>query len=269
MRCYIENITTEKDIVNDVKVLIPEPVMRRRMSRIVKQSVATAVECMKGVDNIEKLDAIITATGLGCLADSEKFLRNIIVNDEELLNPTPFIQSTFNTVGGSIALLKHNHCYNVTYVNREHSFEDALLDAMMIFSENEAENILTGAFDERTDSQYYIMKRMGAYRKYECGEGSMFAHLTKDATVNSCAKVESIDFVRGNLSIEECARHYSAFSDSEVMHNDYSRYGIYPTSSSRIFAEAVSLIKSGRREVVILNEYPSSYNSVIVLQCIG
>lgn len=269
MICYIENITTEADIASDIKVLIPDSVMRRRMSRIVKQSVATAVECVKGVDNIGMLDAIITATGLGCLADSEKFLRNIIANDEELLNPTPFIQSTFNTVGGSIALLRHNHCYNVTYVNREHSFEDALLDAMMIFSDKEAENILVGAFDERTESQYRIMERMGVYRKYGCGEGSVFVHLTGKETADSIAKVSSIDFVHRNLSKEECGKLYSGSPESVVLHNDYSKYGIYPTSSSRIFAEAVSLIKSGRKEVVILNEYPSSFNSVIVLQCIG
>ena len=135
MRCYINRVITAEEVSSDIKLLIPDAGVRRRMSRMIKSAVTTAVECMGAVEEIDSLDAIITATGWGCLADSERFLRNIIVDKEQLLNPTPFIQSTFNTVGGQIALLRHNHCYNVTYVNRSHSFEDALLDAMMRIAE--------------------------------------------------------------------------------------------------------------------------------------
>ena len=132
MRCYIDKIVTDRDVVTDIKQLIPDAGLRRRMSKVIKMAVATAIETIGGVEEIDSLDGIITATGWGCLTDSERFLRNIIADKEQLLNPTPFIQSTFNTVGGQIALLRHNHCYNVTFVNRSHSFEDALLDAVLI-----------------------------------------------------------------------------------------------------------------------------------------
>lgn len=39
-------------------------------------------------------------------------------NREQMLNPTAFIQSTFNTVGAQLALLLKIHAYNVTYVHR-------------------------------------------------------------------------------------------------------------------------------------------------------
>lgn len=54
--------------------------------------------------NVESVDAIITGTGLGCIEDSEKFLKSILDNKEEFLTPTSFIQSTHNTVGAQIAL---------------------------------------------------------------------------------------------------------------------------------------------------------------------
>lgn len=54
---------------------------------------------------VGKVDAIITATGLGCLADTEKFMNALMDNREQMLNPTAFIQSTFNTVGAQLALL--------------------------------------------------------------------------------------------------------------------------------------------------------------------
>ena len=106
MKCYIDKIVTDRNVVTDIKQLIPDAGLRRRMSKVVKTAVATAIETIGGVENIDSLDGIITATGWGCLTDSERFLRNIIVDKEQLLNPTPFIQSTFNTVGGQIALLR-------------------------------------------------------------------------------------------------------------------------------------------------------------------
>ena len=166
MKCYINNVVTNQQVTTDIKLLIPDAGLRRRMSRVIKSAVTTAVECIGGVEKIDDMDAIITATGWGCLADSERFLRNLIEDKEQMLNPTPFIQSTFNTVGGQIALLRHNHCYNVTYVNRGHSFEDAVLDAIMRIEDEESNNILIGAFDEQTPSQQRLIFPLewGAFR---------------------------------------------------------------------------------------------------------
>ena len=124
----------------DYKDIIANATLRRRMSRIVKMGVACGLECM-GELSPEKIEGIITATGLGCLVDTEKFLNNLLDNEERMLNPTPFIQSTFNTIGAQIALIHQIHAYNMTYVHRGLSFESALLDAMMKIEEG-SENIL-------------------------------------------------------------------------------------------------------------------------------
>ena len=57
----------------DYKDIIANATLRRRMSRIVKMGVACGLECM-GELSPEKIGGIITATGLGCLVDTEKFL---------------------------------------------------------------------------------------------------------------------------------------------------------------------------------------------------
>ena len=129
MNCFIDSIKTDTSLSSDIRATIPDAGMRRRMSRLLRKAVATAVECCGGTERLKNLDAIITATGWGFLEDSGSFLRNIISTGGQMLNPTPFIQSTFNTAGGYLARLGLNHCYNITYVNRSHSFEDALLDA--------------------------------------------------------------------------------------------------------------------------------------------
>lgn len=269
MKCYIDKVTTTHDVVTDIKLLIPDAGLRRRMSKVIKSAVSTAVECLGGIDEISALDGIITATGWGCLTDSERFLRNIIVDKEQLLNPTPFIQSTFNTVGGQIALLKHQHCYNVTYVNRSHSFEDALLDAMMRAADGDSNDMLVGAFDEQTPSQHRIMERMGLFRHQVDGEGAVFARIKADKTENSIAQVTKIDFPGQSLTQAECKAKYAESEDAILLWNTYAQYGMFPISSAYSFAEAVKLVEKGTKEVIVYNEYMGATPTVMVVQCVG
>lgn len=268
MECYVDKIKTNRDITTDIKLLIPDAALRRRMSHIVKTAVATAVECLDGVDTISSLDAIITATGWGCLEDSERFLRNFIVNNEKLLNPTPFIQSTFNTVGSQIALLKHNHCYNVTFVNRSHSFEDALLDAMMHIADGASNRILLGAFDEQTPSQHRIMERMGLFRNIQDGAGVVFTLITAQKSERSIARVTAIDFPNHGLTESECMK-YASSDNAILLYNVFSRYGLFPIASAFCFAEAIDLIRQCKQEVIVYNEYLGATPTIVRLQCIG
>ncbi len=269
MICYVERVVTDRDVHTDIKTLIPDAGLRRRMGKLIKGSVAAAVECLGGIDNIASLDAIITATGWGCLADSERFLRNIITDKEQFLNPTPFIQSTFNTVGGQIALLAHHHCYNVTYVNRSHSVEDALLDALMRMADGDSRNVLLGAFDELTPSLHRILGRMGLLRTTSAGEGVMFAHLTAEPTQNSMAAVTRLDFPATSLSKAECLARYATTPQAVLLYHPHEQDGFFPTASARSFARAVRLAADNTKEIIIYQEYMGGTPTVIVITCPG
>ena len=176
----------------DYKSFINDPSIRRRMSRVVKMGTAAAMQCLNGFHGAP--DAIITATGLGCLSDTETFLRMIQENMEDLLNPTPFIQSIFNTVGAQIAIALCTSCYNNTWVHRGLSFESALLDAMMMLSGNEAKNVLVGSFEELTNTSFDLFSRLGWYRKgVKAGEGAQFFILSTEE--KSPCRLKDITFV--------------------------------------------------------------------------
>lgn len=266
MGCYIKNIITNDDIHSDIKVLIPEAAIRRRMSRILKMAVSTAVECCNNIEGIKDVDCIIIATGYGCLADSEKFLRNVIENNEELLNPTPFIQSTFNTVGGQIALLSQNHCENITYVNRSHSFEDALLDAYLQVCSEDKKKVLVGAFDEITESSDIILERLGAFRNgRKNGEGAIFMELSPQYTEECKVQISQLDFPNSILKRDECISRYSTSDNSRLIYNNFTEYGVYPTASARVLYEAVKNIHKNE-EIIICNNYLGMNSSVIVIK---
>lgn len=193
----------------DYKGIITNATLRRRMSRIVKMGVACGLECIDGMAS-ENIQGIITATGLGCLADTEKFLSTLIENEERMLNPTPFIQSTFNTIGAQIALFRQIHAYNMTYVHRGLSFESALLDAMLKIWEG-ADNILVGAIDEMTDTSYAIQKRLGLLKGMQAGEGAQFFLLSREAGEHPLAEIIGIDTFAGQQTAEELKTRISCF----------------------------------------------------------
>jgi 3-oxoacyl-(acyl-carrier-protein) synthase len=108
-------------------------------------------------------DAIITGTGLGSVEDTEKILGDI-TREEKFLNPTPFIQSTYNTISSQVAIQVKCHNYNSTYVHRTFSFESGLIDGLMQIEEQTAENVLIGAIDEMTMNHLQITRRVGQWK---------------------------------------------------------------------------------------------------------
>lgn len=136
----------------------------RRMSRIIKMGVAAASEALAHA-GVQMPDAIVTGTAYGCLADTDQFLTRLVEFKETLLSPTAFIQSTHNTVAAQIALMLQCHNYNNTYVHRGSSFEAALTDAVSLLEEGDAQRVLVGAADEKTEKSHAILKRFGLYKK--------------------------------------------------------------------------------------------------------
>ena len=192
MKAYVNCITSGAELRSDIKVLIPEMNLRRRMSRVVKSGVAAGIESLLEFGARAPIDAIITATGLGCIADSEKFLDGLIAGDETMLNPTPFIQSTFNTVGAQIALLRGLHCYNTTYAHRWTSFENALTDAALRIGAGWSRAVLVGAFDETTPSVEKVLRRLRVAQEGRWGESSVFFVLTAERFDCSVAEITGI-----------------------------------------------------------------------------
>jgi len=190
--------TYEKDYLTciepDYKEII-NPNLIRRMGRVIKMGVAASMKCLKDI-NLENPDAIITGTSLGCIEDTEKFLHQIVINKEQFLPPTSFIQSTHNTIAGQIALLLKCNSYNYAYVHRNFSFENALLDALMMLQEQPANKILLGGVDEITKVSYTIMQRLGIYKSAL----GLTADVFKNRTEGSIAGEGSTFFVLSNQS---------------------------------------------------------------------
>lgn len=285
-----------------------DPKAIRRMSRVIRMGVAAAMACLEGAGLRAAgaaatspagaaasespdaapagaaLDAIITGTAYGCLEDTTVFLRRMIENQEEMLTPTAFIQSTHNTVGAQIALMLQCHAYNNTFVHRGFSFEHALLDGVMLLQEGAARRVLVGGIDEITDTSHSILSRFGLYKHGRVnGEGAAFFLIDKEADTNLC--LEGLDtFYRP----EHPQEHINAFLErypgeidtvlGDPLPKDLAvdgklppaepfknLCGDYPTASAFGLWLATEKIKAGARRVLVYNNYLDIHHSLFLV----
>ncbi len=257
----------------DYKVLIPSANLRRRMSRFVKLGVATAMQCL--ADSAQP-DAILTATSMGCLVDTERFLKGIFEEAEQIQSPTLFSQSTFNTIGSQIALLTGNRAYNNTYVHRAFSLETALIDASMLIAESKAHHILLGVVEEKHKWLSEGLSRIASHNDYAAGEGAAFFSVSaaSQSEGNLCIldlKLQNTSLLRANLDYlldQLLAKHKIEATDCSIIYPEqYKAYaGEYPTAMGFGLYYALQEAKLGRlrKKIVLCNQIGNEISLILL-----
>ncbi len=275
----------------DTKGLIP-PAEARRMSKILKRTVATSIAALNQ-SGIHQPDAIITGTGNGCMENSEKFLIDLCTYGESCLKPTLFMQSTHNTISSLIAIILKCHGYNNTYSHKGLSFESALLDAWLQIKGGLIRNALVGAHDEVTPFMSLVMERTHPEYSF-ISETSMSAVLSGNEDTGNICEIEDIKIFH-HPDLKHLASLLSEEKDSvlmlgmngnplndkpyqELIENlDYSPrimqykniFGENFSSSAMAFYSAARILEKGEtadtplRRITILNHSESTAWSVV------
>ena len=260
------------------------PALLRRMSRVMKMGITTAMLSLKDA-KVDVPEAVITATGLGCVEDSDKFLTSLIEYEEKMLNPTPFIQSTHNTIGSQIALQVKCHGYNTTYAGRGACFEMALLDSLMLLEEGEANNVLTGSFDEITPNLITIENRLGLFREKQKdqsenfgglpGEGSVFAMLNSSPAQNDIAVLQGVSIFPIDKDPVEQLKEFLSEQGFTIEDLDVIISGTYQWKKLNTVYAKLLAQSSGQSSILgfkhLCGEYPtaSSFAFYLAAQILG
>lgn len=279
------------------------PVAARRMGLILKRAMATSLSALKDAD-VEMPDAIITATGLGCIENTEKFLKALSEQGENCLQPTFFINSTHNTIGSYVAVQMKCHGYNNTHVHRGISFESALLDAFVKIKLGKLNNALVGAHDEMTPDYFTLLNRVGFWDGGFAGETAVSMLLAKEGVVKiagievlympekqkivdavnrlcleNSISVDDIDLlVTGRNGNKENNKVYDDFENIFNMKDKSESYkdifGESFTTSAYSVCYAYECLKKGItplgrkvKNVLLYNQYENKDHSLILLTC--
>lgn len=200
---YISDASYVSSDEPDYKEVITDANSRRRMGRLLKMAVWCGLKSLEGVSS-ERVSGIITSTGAGFMKDTISFGSSIFDREETLLNPSPFMQSTFNTASGYIALIRKIHAYNTTYVQQADGFAASVIDAAMLLDDaGDRDVALVGAFDEVTTEVDVIRQRLGLYRVGDgflpLGEGAAAFLLSAESSSRSLNGTKD-----GNAALRFC-----------------------------------------------------------------
>jgi 3-oxoacyl-[acyl-carrier-protein] synthase II len=195
------------------------PLAARRMSPIVKRAIATSMYALKEA-KVDVPDAIINGTGVGCFEDTDAFITGMLDNNETLLKPTMFINSTPNTVSSQVAIKLRCHGYNNTHVHNGAAFEGALLDGWMQMQNGDIKTLLLGAGDECNDDLFKILGRLGCWKYAFCAEGTVSFVLSDEKGESTYCSVDSVEsfYISDKYSKEQkgkmCREYMSDFLGS-------------------------------------------------------
>lgn len=209
-----------------------DPKLSRRMAKIIKMGIASSQDCL-AMGDVTLPEAIIVGTGLGCLQDTERFLADMVENNEGLLSPTAFIQSTHNTIAGQIALVLNCPHHNFTYAQRGHSFENALEDGLLQLEEGR-HHVLVGGVDEATPTLHEILSKAGCTDKPEgrypdlkttqhmptLGEGAAFFLLSPTASDKTMACLQNMHTCYDPDGLEDIKTNISEFLERSQISPD-------------------------------------------------
>ena len=251
----------------------------RRMSKVLRMSITCGIDCLSQ-SGIMNTDSIIIGTGLGCLMDTEKFLKNFLTL-EGLIPPTAFIQSTHNTIAGQLSLLLENNNYNMTHTQNTVSFEHALLDSMLRLNEND-NNVLVGAVDEHIPLLDSIASDIGV----EIVEGKMTSGaamftLSNEKNKHSLARVIDVETYYGkSKNLQDQVNKFidgpeidlvltnseeGLGFDIEKVVNYSSIFGYSHSGSALALHYAVDIINEvGKQNVLVVNHLNDNMGLILI-----
>ncbi len=221
---HLENLPVVYAVEPVYKELI-NPRKLRRMNKLVKMSHYSVLKILEQVGQSDQekpaFKSIITTTGLGCLAETVKFLNTIESGSNSFLSPAAFINSTHNTPGGYLANAFNCNGYNTTHTQRDISFEMALMDAILL-SEKELP-VLVGGLDETEPNVEKILEYAKLINieegnpkswKVPYSEGAGYFLLGTETENYSVVKLRSVEVIRKPITQLELSQKMNAISNN-------------------------------------------------------
>lgn len=188
---------------------------QRRMSRLVKTGVFSALGCIKEQEGLA-VEGIIVGNGLGGLERAEVFLESFLPDETSPISPTPFMQSLNSAIAGQIALQIKCYGYSMTYAQKGLSFEGALMDALLMIEEHPDHHLLVGGIDEITPKYVQLQDDLNRVWKEDqpngmmLGEGSSFILCSGQKNEHSlaCIRRPSVFSRTNEIDINEKLLNY-------------------------------------------------------------
>lgn len=139
---YVADVTTDEDY----KPYLPA-MQARRLTPQMRRMVVAAKKALNAAE-IDYPEAIVVGTEWGGMVPSSQLLHHLVEAGEKEMSPALFMQSTHNSIAGTLAVLLHATGYNCTFSHGGGSYAEAQADGMLQMMLGKAKSVLICEFDE-------------------------------------------------------------------------------------------------------------------------
>jgi len=269
----------------------------RRMGKLLKRALASALTAMQQ-SGVELPDAIITGTGLGCIENTELLLSHLCFEGEENCKPTPFMQSTHNTISSLVSIHTKCHGYNATYAHKEASFDGALEDAWTQMQLGRIRTALVGGQDEMTPDFFQMLCKTGVFGNpgQVAGETAVSIMMSCEPAASALCRLTAVKrmyrptaaelaaeakaigavdavmtSVAGNADTQKVARAASLFPDTPLLQFKNLFGDSFTSSGLGVYAAAHILHRQQLPEAMLIAGYekPQALRRLLVLNDIN
>jgi Beta-ketoacyl synthase, N-terminal domain len=207
----------------DYSKIIP-PMSLRRMTDVIKMSLACALDCVKNSSKNE-VGGIIVGSANGSMEHTKNFLNKINTQGDGPIPPTSFILSTHNTMAGQISLALNCKEYNNTHSQNTLSFEHSLLDAAMLIEEGKRD-VLVGTADEQNVAMFRVDEKIKS-TLYPSTFGATFFKIDTEKNGTTGVRIIDVQPIHGFKNFQDSIRQFlvkNEISPNEINTVYFSSY---------------------------------------------
>ena len=117
----------------------------RRLKRLSRMGLSLATAAFENAGNPKEPGSVFFGTGWGGLSETHDFLKALYESDERFSSPTDFMGSVHNATAGRIAVKFDATGPNITTTGGDYSFEQALMSAHLMATEQDEPVLVMGA----------------------------------------------------------------------------------------------------------------------------
>ena len=182
--------------IDHVSKILPKNKLRR-LKRLPKMVLSLAVNTQQN-SNDTKPDSLYFGTGFGALSETYDFLDKLYESNEQFPSPTDFVGSVHNAPAGQASIWMGATGANITSTAGDYSFEQSLLCASLMSSEENDPMMIIGA-DEYHDVLTKVLDRSSQVDTPSDGGGAFL--LTSDTNSGLSLYVPFFEYAADNRNI--------------------------------------------------------------------
>lgn len=206
----------------------------RRLKRLSRMGLSLATAAFENAGDPKEPDSVFFGTGWGGLSETHDFLKALYETDERFSSPTDFMGSVHNATAGRIAVKFGATGPNITTTGGDYSFEQALMSAHLMATEQDKPILVMGADEFHPELSGLFDASVRNAQTPSDGGGAL---LVKRGKTGSGPKLEPLFYENANGNPHVVSSLVHCLGGAEKVNLDFGAVFVGLPATSRVMGK--------------------------------